>query len=264
MSGIKITKAIYGTGTKTVDVTAGVSTHIRDGTLSLVVSADALNIPDPVPGQQKILNVEYTINNGKPNAQMVKDNEMLMISAPSEIKAVGLQITKAEYGYAGNFTDVTDAIQTHVRNGSINIKVGPDTAGIPDPNPNKQKSLEVEYTINGSKNMMSLTDGKQFMLSAPPMESSGGSDQSVGTMIGYAILWALIYSLHAISVFASYHYGKLFNQYVGYFFGGISLVPGGFFAVCLFAMFYPLYSGVKLDIIGSARIPFRSTLPIVA
>jgi hypothetical protein len=261
MSGIKILKAVYGSGNKTVDVSPAVSSNIKDGTLSLVVTPDSLNVEDPAPGQQKSLELQYTINNGDINGQIVKDNEMVMISAPPERRAVGLQITKAEYGYPGNFTDVTDAIQSQIKNGSINVNVSPRTAGIPDPNPNKQKTLEVEYTINGSKNLMSVKDGKPFKISAPPSDSSVDAGiTSFASVIGTAFSNLFSYSLIAIGAVAAYTYGNLFNKYVGWFFGGISLTGGGFWGVCLFALFYPLYSGKKLDLFpAEAIIPITST-----
>lgn len=178
MSGIKITKAVYGTSSTTVDVRNSVMSNIRDGNLNLLVTPDALNVTDPAPGQQKTLSVTYTINDGKQMSETLKDNEVLMISAPPERRATGLQIVKAEYGYPGNFTDVTDAIQNHVRNGAIKITVGPKSAGIPDPNPNKQKSLAVEYTINGAPNTVELVDGKTLNISAPAMDSADPSTPS--------------------------------------------------------------------------------------
>jgi hypothetical protein len=189
MSGIKISKAIYGSGSSTVDVTKTVMSNIKDGNLSLVVSPDSLGVQDPAPGQLKTLTVNYTINNGSAMTDAVKDNEVLMISAPPERTASGLQITKAQYGYSGNFTDVTDALQNQISNGSINIKVGPSTMGIPDPNPNKQKTLEVEYTINGSANSQSLVDGKTFRVSAPPVE---GQSNASATDNVYSVVWILI------------------------------------------------------------------------
>jgi hypothetical protein len=208
MSGIKITKALYGTGSKTVDVKKSVMSNIKDGNLSLVVTPDALNITDPAPGEQKILDVAYTINDGKQMGQMVKDDEVLMISAPPERRATGLQIVKAEYGYAGNFTDVTDAIQNHVKNGSINITVGYKSAGIPDPNPNKQKSLEVEYTINGSPNTANLVDGKTLQISAPPMDSVDPStptsyvNQMMGILFNNVFRFVSMF-LYTISIFTT-------------------------------------------------------------
>jgi hypothetical protein len=182
MSGIQISKALYGNGTTNVDVTKSVLTHLKDGVINLVISPDSLGVTDPAPGQQKILDIAYTINSGKEMQQMLKDNEVLMISAPPERRATGLQITKAEYGYAGNFTDVTDAIQNHIKDGTIKIKVGPSTAGIPDPNPNKLKTLAIQYTINGSPSTMEVTDGKTLNISAPAIDAPDNKTPSQHAM----------------------------------------------------------------------------------
>jgi hypothetical protein len=192
-SGIQIQKALYGTDSTTVDVTSNVAAHLKDGSLNVVVSPDGLNVTDPAPGQQKTLTVSYTINFGKINTSMTKDGDVLLINAPPEREADGLQIIKAEYGYIGNFTDVTDAIQTHVRDGSINLKVSPTSAGIPDPNPNKPKSLQVEYSLNGAPNMISVNDGQTFKVSAPPLDGSASDVKqnmynlsgSLGSNIGW-------------------------------------------------------------------------------
>ena len=189
MSGIKIIKASYGAGSSTVDVTASVSSHIKDGELNLVVTPDSLNVTDPAPSQPKQLTVSYTINNGSKNSTVINDNGILLISAPPERKGDGLQIIKAEYGYSGNFTDVTSAIQTQVNNGSINIKIGPSSMGIPDPNPNKQKTLEVEYSLNGSKNKKSFKDGESFTLSAPPEEQADNKSPSQHVLSTVGILY---------------------------------------------------------------------------
>jgi hypothetical protein len=207
MSGIKILKASYGNGTTNVDVTKSVASHIQDGVLNLTVTPDSLNVTDPAPGQQKSLDVNYTINNGSNMNQMVRDNEVLMISAPPERKATGLQILKAEYGYSGNFTDVTNAIQDQVRNGSIKLKVGPSTAGIPDPNPNKQKTLSVQYEINGSKNSTDLTDGKMLDISAPPEDLPDNKSPIQHTMSIFTMLYMnvgkfLAMFLYTLSVYA--------------------------------------------------------------
>ena len=206
MSGIKILKASYGNGTTNVDVAKAVTSHIKDGYINLVVSPDSLNVTDPAPGQLKTLDVSFTINNGRTMGQMVKDNEVLTIGAPAVPTASGLQITKAEYGYAGNFTDVTDAIQNHVRNGSIKIKVGPSTAGIPDPNPNKQKTLSVDYEINGAKNSVNVVDGKMLDISAPPEDAPDNKSpsqhvMSIGWMVYSSIGKFLAMFLYVLSIY---------------------------------------------------------------
>jgi len=221
MSGIKITKALYGSSSKTVDVSKAIMTNVKDGVLNLVVSPDSLGVPDPAPGEQKTLNVSYTINNGRNMSQTLKDNEVLMISAPPERKATGLEILKAEYGYPGNFTDVTDAIQNHVKDGSIKITVGYKSAGIPDPNPNKQKSLAVEYKINGYPNTIELVDGKTLNISAPPVDGVNPTtptnyvNQIVGTFVSNFFRMIGVF-LYVISVFTTAD-----------FLGGPSKIPVG-------------------------------------
>jgi len=239
MSGIKITKASYGTGTTTVDVTKAVASHIKDGVLNLTVTPDSLNVTDPAPGQQKILDVAYTINGGSTMGQMVKDNEILMISAPPERRATGLQITKAEYGYAGNFVDVTDAIQNHIRNGRINIKVGPSTAGVPDPNPNKLKTLSVQYELNGAANSVDVTDGKTLDISAPPVDEVDNKSPSQ----------------HAVSLFGMIY--MAIGKFLAMFLYTLSIytcmdleIPTGFPSIALGAM------GVVLPYVAFWGLPF--------
>ena len=206
-TGIKITNATYGAGSKTVDVTGAVASNINNGNLNLVVTPDSLNVSDPAPGDLKTLHVTYTINGGSSNTKDVQDNEMLMISAPSETRAEGLRITKAEYGYVGNYTDVTKAVQNYVNNGSIDLKVGFKNVGIPDPNPNKQKELRVDYTINGAANTSVLKDGEVFQVSAPnaiAASNTGTPSDTVSSffssLFGGAVKGILVF-LHVISAY---------------------------------------------------------------
>ena len=207
MSGIKITKALYGAGTTTVDVAKSVLSHVKDGILNLTISPDSLGVTDPAPGQQKTLDISYTINGGTAMQQTLKDNELLMISAPPERRATGLQITKAEYGYTGNFTDVTDAIQNYVKDGSIKLKVSPSTVGIPDPNPNKVKTLSVEYTINGSPSSSQVADGKTLNISAPPVDEIDNKNPSQHAMDVFGMIYMavgkfLAMFLYTLSIYA--------------------------------------------------------------
>jgi hypothetical protein len=265
-TGIKITKAEYGSGSTLVDVRAAVSSNIRNGELNLIVSPDSLGVQDPAPGQTKQLTVSYTINNGETNVKSAYDNEAIIIAAPSVTIASGLDINKAQYGYTGNMTDVTDAIRNYIDNGTINVKVSPSTMGIPDPNPNKQKVLQVEYKLNGSPNSQTIKDGETFSVSAPPAQNTP-SGPGIGDTIGYSILWTLLYSLYFIGIVAAYKYGELFNKWVGYLFAGISFIPiAGFWFVCLFAMGYQYYAGYKMNLFENVIIPFKNVeiiLPVI-
>jgi hypothetical protein len=241
-TGIKVTKAMYGTGSSTVDVTKAVASNIKNGKLYLVVSADALNVKDPAPGQNKKLMVAYTVNDGKENSQTVDENGVLLVEAPPESDATGLEITKAEYGYAGNFTDVTDALINYIRDGTISVKV-------PDPNPNKQKSLSVEYKLNGASNSASVKDGDTFQVSAPAAEGSSNTTptQNFGSILYTAykgIFYFFMSFLYAVSVFAAADFGgppgstlRLVMMGIGFILPGIA-----FWGLPFYVFFRRLFS----------------------
>lgn len=208
MSGIKITKATYGSGSQTVDVTSAVTSNLKDGQVNLVVTPDSLNVADPAPGQPKQLTVTYTINNGRANTESIQDNGVLSISAPPMREANGLSIVKAEYGYDGNFTDVTNAVQTLVDSGSIDVKVSPSAVGVPDPNPSKKKKLKVEYTLNGSTNTDEISDGSRFKLSAPASTQGNTTPPSAyvseltGILFNNVFRFVMMF-LYTISIFTT-------------------------------------------------------------
>jgi hypothetical protein len=214
-TGITIVRAVYGTSTTSTDVTNTVASLVKDGSLKFTVSPTTLNTADPAPGQLKTLLVTYTINGGGDNFLSKNDNDVVTIDAPPVTTASGLQIVKAEYGYTGNYTDVTDSLQSQVNNGSININVGFKTVGIPDPNPNKQKELKVEYTINGKKSSETIKDGKPFKLSAPPAEAKSNTtpSQNVGSVMGIifkSVAYFFGMFLYTLSVFTAIEYGNQF------------------------------------------------------
>lgn len=217
-TGLVINKALYGTGTNTVDVTGAVSSKVKDGVLNFTVSPTSLNVDDPAPGQLKQVDIVYTINGGKKNEMMKKDNDLVWIDAPPAREASGLQIVKAEYGYSGNFTDVTDALQNLMKSdGSIDVKVGFKELGLPDPNPNKQKTLGVEYTINGAQSITNLKDGERFRMNAPPREDT--SNQKIGNPIP-SLIWTVVTGFfHFIGAFI-WILGMYTTYNIGYQAGG--------------------------------------------
>lgn len=215
-TGLSIVQAIYGNSGASVDVTKSVAALVKDGVLKFTVTPTTLNTTDPAPGQLKQLDISYTINGGSRNSTTVKDNDIVDISAPPIRLATGFQITKAEYGYPGNYTDVTDAVQGLVSSsGSIDLKVGFKAVGLPDPNPNKQKDLKVEYTINGAPSSKTIKDGAKFSMSAPATEATSNTkpSQNVGSVVGI-IFWNVLYFfamyLYTLSVFSGIAYGNQF------------------------------------------------------
>jgi len=236
-SGVTILSARYGVGSTTVDVQSAVTSRTKDGKVNFVVSPSALNVEDPAPGQIKTLTVEYSINGGRSNTDTVKDGNYLKIDAPPLRSATGLQIVKAEYGYEGNFADVTDAVQNYVSNGSISITVSPSTVGIPDPNPAKPKILKVDVTINGASSSYSIPDGKKFDLSAPAMDDGhvtpiGQQVQSVSSTLMSSIWMVIKYSIYfSVTILASKYGERALGSSGKWGFGILSLITYGVFPV---------------------------------
>ena len=210
MSGIKVTSATYSlpSGSSSVDVTNAVNSSIKEGHLVIPsISAAALNVTDPAPGQPKVLQVTYTINGGSSLTKSVNDGDYLEINAPPQRIASGLEIKKAEYGYTGNYTDVTDAVQNYLSDGTISLTVGFKNVGIPDPNPNKQKNLKVRYSINGAEGSQTVKDGEVFKISAPAIDAPSGKSpkEHVLTVAG-ALLSGISYFMltffHLLNFFA--------------------------------------------------------------
>ena len=226
MSGIVVSNASYGTSSTTVDVTSVVSSLIKDGVLSIPsVSPSSLNVTDPTPGELKTLTVMYTINGGEKLTEAVKDNGSLYVNAPPERIGSGLQITKADYGVDGNTTDVTDVLQNMIKSGSINTKVGFKELGLPDPNPAKQKTLTVEYTINGAKNSKTLVDGSTFKESAP-LQTRPSNFKSVNAAssliwtIFKGVFYCIVGYIWGLSVKIAYYVGDTLGA-PAFLFGGM-------------------------------------------
>jgi hypothetical protein len=77
---LQISRAVYGAGNRTKDVTAQLNAQIRDGRLSLPVRNDTLG-GDPARNKPKTLTVWYTVN-GRPGQVTVNENDVLELPGP--------------------------------------------------------------------------------------------------------------------------------------------------------------------------------------
>ena len=265
MSGLSIVSATYGTGSTTVDVTTTVASKVKDGFLNFTVSPTALNVNDPAPGQLKELTITYTINSGSSNTKTIKDNDLVYINAPPARLATGLQITTAEYGYTGNYTDVTDAVQNYVKDGSIDMKVGFKEVGIPDPNPNKPKELKVSYTVNGASATDTIRDGGRLRISAPTNQSPDNKTPSQHATSFLGMLFSNVARffgtfLYALSIFVAIKFGDNFISPL--LWGGIAFfVPFfSFWALPIITFWIRLFS--SSDIVTPELIMTKSSLEL--
>ena len=251
MSGIVVSSATYGSTSSSVDVTKVVSNAVKNGVLSINnVSPSTLDVEDPAPKDPKTLNVSYSINGGSTQSTSVRDGDNLFVNAPPERVATGLRITRAEYGYPGNFTDVTDALQLMVRNGKIDLKVSFSAVGLPDPNPHKQKELQVDYTINGAPNSKTFKDGERFFVSAPATEGPDSSTPAKNVQSGVNIVFYNVVRLiwtffYAWSILIGMEFGKNFVS--PYLWGGLGIVLPffAFWGLPPIAFLYTFFTGSR-------------------
>ena len=235
-TGVKIQSATYGLGTtKSVDVTGAVSSQVVDGKLHFVVTPTALNVQDPAPGQSKTLSVNYTINGGQSNTVTAVDGETIDIDAPPARIASGLQIVKAQYGYDKNYQDVTEAVRSYLKDGSINVTVNPKNMGIPDPNPQKAKQLKVDVKINGNPSSHTIKDGQAFKLNAPPINTTSSESTPtqnvmslIGSIVGYFGYFVMLFVLFSVTIESALYGETLFT-------GGKLII--GFMAFVSFGVF---------------------------
>jgi len=237
-TGVKVQSANYGVGSKTVDVTNAVSTQLKDGKLNFVVTPAALNVSDPAPGQLKTLTVKYTINGGSSNTTTATDGDAIQVDAPPARIATGLQIKKAQYGYEGNYADVTSAVRTYLNEGVINLTVSHGAVGIPDPNPQKPKLMKVDYEINGYPGSKTIPDGQRFTINAPPVATNTsetptqGAMSIVGTITNDIFLFAWLWFLFSITIQSAKYGGTLFTG--GYWLlGGLAFFSSGLFPILI-------------------------------
>lgn len=73
-------------------------------------------------------------------------------------------ILSATYEWNTGQKEVTQSIKDMVANGIYTGKVMPETFGIDDPAPNKEKILKIHYKINGQERSLSVKDYGTFTL----------------------------------------------------------------------------------------------------
>ena len=248
-SGLKIQSAKYGVGTiNSLDVTGAVSAQIQDGKLNFVVAPAALNVDDPAVGQVKTLTVTYSINGGASNTTSAVDGEPISIDAPPARVASGLHSVKAQYGYDTNYQDVTSAVRSYLKDGSIDVTVSPQTMGIPDPNPQKVKYLKVDIKINGDKSSRTIQDGQKFTLSAPAIKNAITTTLSqdlmslVGNIFYDIFLFCFWFYLFSIT-FQSADLGEVLTGSAGgyYVLGFMAFVSVGIFPIFILPIWLFIY-----------------------
>jgi hypothetical protein len=160
----QILSATYGAGNRAVDVTQRLNSAVRNGQLSLQVSNETMG-SDPSYGDLKTLTVAYR-HNGQTYREVFREGEYVNLplgGAYTTSRGERLFITRAEYGVGDRKMDVTDRLNTSIRNGELNLRVANDTMG-GDPAPNRLKQLTVWFTHNGRSERVTVSEGNYLVL----------------------------------------------------------------------------------------------------
>ena len=179
---LQITSARYGTGFQTTDVTSLLNSRIQHGRLEMRVGSESLN-GDPAPGRNKWLTIHYTYD-GRPAQGVYRDGDNVSIPEGTDTygrqpgyNAGDLQITRARYGSWNKTADVTARLNSRIRDGQLHIQVTNSALG-GDPSPGENKTLTVDYTLNGQRRQISAREGETLNLppGTQPGTYSGNAD----------------------------------------------------------------------------------------
>jgi hypothetical protein len=167
-SGFQIFRGEYGVGNRVMDVTNRLNSQIRNGQLNIQVTNDNMG-GDPAPGQSKTLRVQYSYN-GRQNEAVVNEGDNLNLPGGNTGYS-GFQIFRGEYGVGNRVMDVTNRLNSQIRNGQLNIQVTNSNMG-GDPAPGQSKTLRVQYSYNGRQSEAVVNEGDDLRL---PDGTGGGA-----------------------------------------------------------------------------------------
>jgi hypothetical protein len=171
-SNLQITRAIYGSGYRTSDVTARLNSQIQDDQLNLQVNRESMG-GDPAPGQAKTLTLEYALN-GRTNQVVINEGDTLRLPYDATSQS-NLQITRARYGAGNRTSDVTSRLNSQIQGDQLNLQVNSASMG-GDPAPGQAKTLTVQYALNGQTNQVVINEGDTLRL---PYDSTSDLSQRI-------------------------------------------------------------------------------------
>ena len=171
-SSLHISRAVYGSGNRSVDVTSRVNSQIEGDQLNLLVNNDSMG-GDPAPGQAKTLTLEYALN-GQTKQVVINEGDTLRLTFGATSQS-NLQITRAIYGSGYRTSDVTSRLNSQIQGDQLNLQVNSDSMG-GDPAPGQAKTLTVQYALNGQTNQVVINEGDTLRL---PFDSTSDLSQRI-------------------------------------------------------------------------------------
>ena len=153
--GLQIVRADYGASGRVVDVTDRLRSQMRGNQVSLRVTNETMG-GDPVQEQVKTLTVWY-LYNGRMARAAAKEKTYITIPPSNPIYVGNLQILRAQYGADYRFRDVTDLLNSQIRNNQLSLRITNDSMG-GDPAPDRSKTLTVTYVYNGQQGQTTVNE----------------------------------------------------------------------------------------------------------
>jgi len=174
-SGLQITRAQYGAGTRMWDVTDRVRSQMRNNQLSLRVSNDTMG-GDPAEGSRKMLTVWYT-DHGRSAQATINEGDYLNLgmgsaAPPLATQLGGLRILRAEYGVGERLLDVTNRLSAQVQGDQLSLRITNETMG-GDPAEEHAKQLTVWYWYNGRTARVVVPEKSTLALPASSFDAIG-------------------------------------------------------------------------------------------
>lgn len=167
---LQVTRATYGTGGRTLDVTELLKGQIQNNQLAFDVPGSQLG--DPAPGSVKELVVTY-VWEGRTLEARARDGERLTLplaaspapAPPPAPIATGLKIITAQYGQGNRVADVTGLLIARIAANRLVTSVDNKSMG-GDPAVAADTTLNVTYEWNGQRYTASAKEGQTLRL--PP------------------------------------------------------------------------------------------------
>jgi hypothetical protein len=201
---LEIVRATYGAGGLQENVTARVRAYVQNNGLYLQVNPETMG-GDPAPGTQKTLFVEYRegwryrtaravdfqairIGNTTGLTMATKAPAVAAPAAPAATvpaavaAASDLRIVRATYGERYRRNDVTQRLNSWIRQGRLEIMVTNANMG-GDPAPSEKKDLQVTYAMGGREHTVTMAEGETLRLPAGNETAAPGSGAAAGLEI---------------------------------------------------------------------------------
>ena len=152
-----VVRAAYGSGSSFRDVTSQVMALIQNNQLNFQVTNAGLG-GDPTPGRAKQLQLQVRSERGDVQTMTFNENDFVSLAIANNggngwggggyPGASDLRILRAEYGVGERLVDVTNRLNSQIRDGRLSLQVNNDTMGR-DPAEDHRKQLTVWYLYNG-------------------------------------------------------------------------------------------------------------------